>query len=133
MRKKGTRFAWEGVLLLLTALFLLALTEMERQLRPAEESEGLQIQTQVQVPGEELTPQVAPLDLNQAAEEDLIRLPGIGEKLARRILDYRTAHGGFQTAEELLKVRGIGEARLAELREYITVGEGVGHEDLGGR
>ena len=133
MRKKGKRFAWEGVLLLLTALFLLRLTGMERQLRPVEETPGLQVQTQVQVPKEELTPQVAPLDLNQASAEDLVRLPGIGEKLAQRILDYRAAHGAFQTAEELMEVRGIGEATFAELKEYITVGKGAEDEDLGGR
>lgn len=64
----------------------------------------------------------APLDLNSATLEELIGLPGIGPVLARRILEYREAHGGFQSVEELLEVRGIGPKRLAQIRERVRVG-----------
>ena len=62
------------------------------------------------------------MDLNTATLSDLTRLPGIGEKKGQAILDWREANGGFETVEELLEVRGIGEGILAQLRPYVTVG-----------
>ena len=55
--------------------------------------------------------------------EELTALPGIGQVLAERIIAYREAHGGFQTVEELMEVDGIGEKKLSELRDRVTVGE----------
>lgn len=59
--------------------------------------------------------------VNQATVEDLQRLPGVGPVLAGRILDYRDAHGPFLVIEDLLDVPGIGEGRLAELRDQIVI------------
>ena len=67
----------------------------------------------------------APLDLNAAVEADLERLPGVGPALAARILEKRTAKGGFRTPDDLLEVRGIGPATLARLRPLVRVGGGV--------
>lgn len=61
------------------------------------------------------------LDLNTATFEQLEELPGIGEVLAQRILDYREEHGSFASVEDLLAVSGIGDARLADLRSKVTV------------
>ena len=62
-----------------------------------------------------------PLDLNTATLEELQTLPGVGPVLAQRILDYRAACGGFYTPEQLMEVSGIGEARYAALKDFITV------------
>jgi len=62
-----------------------------------------------------------PLDLNQAGETDLIRLPGIGPALARRILSFRNDHGRFAKVEDLRKVRGIGPRTLERIRPFVLV------------
>jgi competence protein ComEA len=52
---------------------------------------------------------------------ELETLPGVGPVLAQRILEFRDEHGPFQTIEDLLDVPGIGEAKLASLREHLIV------------
>ncbi len=61
------------------------------------------------------------VNLNTATAADLEALPGIGPALARRILEYRAQHGPFSAVEDLLAVRGIGPAKLEQLRPYVTV------------
>ncbi|MEW6245983.1 MAG: helix-hairpin-helix domain-containing protein [Nitrospirota bacterium] len=61
------------------------------------------------------------LDLNRATAEELQRLPGIGEVLAKRVVEARTSRGSFSTIEELLEVKGIGEKKLERLRPLIMV------------
>lgn len=62
------------------------------------------------------------IDINTAGVEDLQRLPGIGEKRAQAIADYREEHGPFQSVDELDNVEGIGEGILSGLRDYVTIG-----------
>jgi competence protein ComEA len=57
--------------------------------------------------------------LGSATVEQLEELDGIGPELAGRIVDYRSAHGGFRSLDELAEVEGIGEGRLAALREAL--------------
>ena len=74
---------------------------------------------------EETAPAVVyPLNINTATIPELDDLPGIGPVLAQRIVDYRDAHGGYKAVEELLKVNGIGDAKLMEILELITVETG---------
>jgi len=61
------------------------------------------------------------VDLNRAGLEELMSLPGIGEVLAGRILEYRAQNGDFHSVQELTKVEGIGEKTLMKLLNYITV------------
>ncbi|WP_234010608.1 helix-hairpin-helix domain-containing protein [Streptomyces sp. SPB074] len=67
-------------------------------------------------------PATGPLvQLNAASLDQLDGLPGVGPVLAQRILDHRTAHGGFGSVDELREVSGIGARRFAELREYVRL------------
>jgi competence protein ComEA len=61
------------------------------------------------------------INVNTASAAELEALPGIGEVLAQRIVDYRTEHGPFASVEDLLDVSGIGEAILADIRDLVTV------------
>jgi competence protein ComEA len=62
------------------------------------------------------------VNLNTATAEQLITLPGIGETLAQRIIQYRHEHGPFQSIGELANVSGIGDKTLEDILDYITVG-----------
>jgi competence protein ComEA len=61
------------------------------------------------------------LDLNRATEEELRALPGIGEVLARRVIEWRIHHGGFRSVDDLKNVKGIGVKRLDRLRSLVVV------------
>jgi competence protein ComEA len=63
----------------------------------------------------------SPVDLNTATLADLDTLPGVGPVLAQRILDWRTAHGQFATVDQLADVPGIGDSRMAQLRDLVRV------------
>jgi competence protein ComEA len=62
-----------------------------------------------------------PLNLNTATLEQLDQLDGIGPATAQQILQFRQAHGGFGSIEELGQVPGIGDKRLASLRQQVRV------------
>jgi competence protein ComEA len=59
------------------------------------------------------------LSLAAATVDQLDELDGIGPTLAGRIIEYRDAHGGFRSVEQLREVDGIGEKRFATLREAV--------------
>ena len=61
------------------------------------------------------------VDLNTATLEQLDGLPGVGPVLAQRILDWRAEHGRFASVDQLAEVPGIGEAKLEQLRDRVTV------------
>lgn len=98
--------------------------------------------TRIYVPsvGEEVPPELAPppspagpvagdapagagpVNLNTASAEELDSLPGVGPATSEAIIRYRTESGGFASVDELLDVSGIGEAKLEQLRDLVTVG-----------
>lgn len=64
---------------------------------------------------------VRKVDLNTASADELVRLPGIGEVLAGRIIAYRKERGRFTSIDGLLAVSGIGPKVLEQLRDQVTV------------
>lgn len=61
------------------------------------------------------------VNINTASATELEALPGVGEVIAQRIVDYRTQNGPFASVDELLDVSGIGPITLEEMRELVTV------------
>lgn len=73
--------------------------------------------------GDQQQVQSAKLDLNSATLAELTALPGIGERKAQAIIDYREEMGRFVEVEQLTEVKGIGEKLLARLATQLTVRE----------
>ena len=61
------------------------------------------------------------ININAASVEELTLLPGIGNTLAQRIVNYRTDFGPFRSKTDLCNVEGIGEKKLLKLLDYITI------------
>jgi competence protein ComEA len=63
-----------------------------------------------------------PIDLNRSSLEDLVLVPGMGEKTAAKIVEERGLHGTFGNLEELMRVKGIKEKRLEKFRRFLCIG-----------
>lgn len=63
---------------------------------------------------------VLPININKANLKLLQLLPGIGPTYARRIIKYRTNHGGFNSVEELIQIKGIGRETMQILRPDVV-------------
>ena len=61
------------------------------------------------------------ISLNQASASQLEDLPGVGPALAGRIVDWRSANGGFKAKEDLLNVAGIGDKLFASFKDLVTL------------
>lgn len=61
------------------------------------------------------------LDLNTASAEEFMKLDGIGEKTAQKIVDYRNAYGPFYSTYEIMNVSGIGKGTYSEIESHIYV------------
>lgn len=86
------------------------------QLRLPEHGEALPT-PQTAAPGSA----IGPVNLNSASADELEALPRVGPAMARRIIDYRTEHGGFRDVEELLAITGIGEKTFEALLPLVSV------------
>lgn len=61
------------------------------------------------------------VNINTATQSELDTLPGIGETLAKRILDYRSTNGPFKSIEDIRNVNGIGQKKYDDMKDLITV------------
>ena len=82
---------------------------------------GLKLKLYIPGVGEEQEPQK--VDINRAEAWLLEALPGIGETLAQRIVDYRQQNGLFHNTKELFKVAGIGTTTYERIKNLITVAD----------
>jgi competence protein ComEA len=63
------------------------------------------------------------INLNTATQAQLESLPGLGAKVAERILEYRQKNGTFKKVEDLMNVKGIGEKSFLKLKPLVTVSD----------
>ena len=61
------------------------------------------------------------VNINKATENELSTLPGIGNSLATRIVEYRKQNGNFKTIEDIKNVSGIGESKFANIKDFISI------------
>ncbi len=66
-------------------------------------------------------PAVDKVNVNSASLDELQKLPGVGPKIAQRILDYRKLNGNFKKVEDLMKVRGIGEKVFLKMKDLLMI------------
>jgi competence protein ComEA len=62
-----------------------------------------------------------PIDINNATEDDLLLVKGIGEATAKKIIDLRNKLGRFRDIKQLMEIKGIKEKKLVEIRKYLYV------------
>jgi competence protein ComEA len=63
------------------------------------------------------------VNINTASATEIATLPGVGAKMAARIIEYRQKNGPFKKVEELMNVRGIGEKNFLKLKPQLAVGQ----------
>jgi competence protein ComEA len=73
------------------------------------------------------------VNLNAAPVEQLDTLPGVGRKMAERIIEYRQKNGGFKKIEELMNVKGIGEKNFLRLKPFVFVPARTEKTEKGGQ
>lgn len=61
------------------------------------------------------------MNINTATQNELENLPGIGPSIASRIIEYRDQNGKFSKVEDLQNVKGIGDAKFNNIKEYVMV------------
>lgn len=61
------------------------------------------------------------IDINKASAVELTAIPGVGNSIAQRIVEFREKEGPFRRVEDLLKIRGIGEKSFQKLRPHVKV------------
>lgn len=85
--------------------------------KPADKQEGETIQ------GARSALALESLNINTATKDELVKLPGIGEALAERIIIYRDEFGPFKSVDELQNIKGIGKKKFEQIALYCTIGK----------
>ena len=70
---------------------------------------------------QELQTNTCKVNINTADIEELVKLPGIGETKAKAVIAYREAFGGFVSIEEIMEVKGIGQATYDKIKDLISI------------
>ena len=73
------------------------------------------------VAGDSTQRQSGKININSASLNQLDSLPGIGPAYAQRIIDYRSANGGFKSIEEIKNIKGIGDKTFDKFKDQITI------------
>lgn len=133
MEKQEKKTKVSGVYLVLAALTVLFAVSLVFLHKTAYEgaSHGNYTVTTQDKTDEITAPTRVLVNVNTADAEELETLTGIGPALAQAIIDYRAGHGAFRSAEDLLLVKGIGEAKLEGFRAEITLEEEEANENSG--
>lgn len=126
MREKVSKT--ESCLVILTAVFLCVLLALFQHDRSRGGESGTYTVTTERTAQGEVAPEPLLLDLNSATAEELTQLSGVGEVIAQRIVDWREENGPFRSIEEIMEVKGIGQAAFEEIRDSITVTAGADGE-----
>lgn len=66
------------------------------------------------------------VDINTATAQELDALPGVGEKLAAAVIEYREKNGAFRELEDIMNVPGIGAGKYEKMKDRLTVGGEAG-------
>lgn len=88
---------------------------------------GQAVQTPAYLEAEQAKPsetepsETGKININTADAHELATLPGIGEGLAQRIIEFRTANGPFEIIEEITDVSGVGDVTFEKIKDLITV------------
>lgn len=61
------------------------------------------------------------ININTAAKDQLVQLPGVGNSTADKIIEYRETHGSFKRIEDIMKIKGIGQKKFDKMKAFITV------------
>lgn len=126
MKEKG-KFGIISGIFILTCVIVLLITdkiksEDEVYIKPVSVSESISVSlTQA---GEIIQTDDSnneKININTADAEELTRLPGIGDVIAGRIIEYREKQGKFNAIEEITEVSGIGETKFSQIKDMITV------------
>lgn len=96
----------------LLAIFSLFFLSFSQQVLAADKVEqSVQMTSQV----------VEKININKATAEQLAVIKGIGAKKAQAIIDYREMNGDFVDVNDLVKVKGIGEATLKKIQPFVSL------------
>lgn len=119
---RGNITKCEKILLLCTGGFLLVICGVCFREMAVGRSSGWTVEPTVSAEMEAWLPADAGrININTASVELLKELPGIGDALAARIVEYREMYGHFGSPEEIMEVKGIGQKTYRNIEEMITV------------
>jgi len=94
---------------------------LAREVTDGEQVVVFQVGAATQLPGTSPSNVSSLISLNRATQAELENLPGVGPALAGRMIDWRTANGGFKKKEDLLNISGIGDKLFAGIKDEVTL------------